>query len=308
MQQTNQPWSRNLTANPFFNVVSYSNTFGLEPNFPCCTVNHAQGYPKYAASSYVRQGHDPVIHALLGPTTLDTIIHGQRVKISCETNYPFYGSLRYTITSETEFEFSVRIPAWALISNESRYRAGQSEWRNLSPTTDYLQSFQIRSGTTAVEVDLHMVPQVTEPLNGTVAIYYGPFLYALDIEAANLTYHSPLNWTDRTPLPENDVVPQTKDWVINPASEWRYAIDPTSITVDNLNAAGRDLPNPIWAREVAPVALWVDGWLIDWEEDMGTAALPPVNPKVKGKPTRVRLIPYGAAKLHIADFPVASRV
>lgn len=31
--QTNQPWSRNLTTNPFFNVVSYSNTFGLEPNF-----------------------------------------------------------------------------------------------------------------------------------------------------------------------------------------------------------------------------------------------------------------------------------
>lgn len=31
--QTNQPWSRNLTGNPFGNVVSYSNTFGLEPNF-----------------------------------------------------------------------------------------------------------------------------------------------------------------------------------------------------------------------------------------------------------------------------------
>jgi hypothetical protein len=32
--QTNQPWARNLTSvNPFFNVVTYANTFGLEPNF-----------------------------------------------------------------------------------------------------------------------------------------------------------------------------------------------------------------------------------------------------------------------------------
>lgn len=38
--QTNQPWSRNLTANPFFNVVSYSNSFGLEPNFVSLDLNH----------------------------------------------------------------------------------------------------------------------------------------------------------------------------------------------------------------------------------------------------------------------------
>lgn len=31
--QTNQPWSRNLTAQPYYNVVSYGNVFGLEPNF-----------------------------------------------------------------------------------------------------------------------------------------------------------------------------------------------------------------------------------------------------------------------------------
>lgn len=31
--QTNQPWSRNLTEDPWFNVATYSNTFGLEPNF-----------------------------------------------------------------------------------------------------------------------------------------------------------------------------------------------------------------------------------------------------------------------------------
>jgi hypothetical protein len=31
--QTNEPWSRNLTSSPFYNVVSYGNVYGLEPNF-----------------------------------------------------------------------------------------------------------------------------------------------------------------------------------------------------------------------------------------------------------------------------------
>lgn len=31
--QTNQPWSKNLTEQPYSNVVSYDNVFGLEPNF-----------------------------------------------------------------------------------------------------------------------------------------------------------------------------------------------------------------------------------------------------------------------------------
>ncbi|KAL3496096.1 hypothetical protein BJX62DRAFT_251691 [Aspergillus germanicus] len=308
VQQTNQPWSKNLTDNPFFNVVSYGSSFGLEPNFPCCTVNHAQGYPKYAASSYVREGSDHIIHALLGPTTLETRIRGESVRVSCDTKYPFNGHLRYTITSETELEFSVRIPAWAITSSRSKYRRGDKAWRTMSPNGDSLQTFKIDRGKTEIQVNLHMEPRATEPRNGSVAIYYGPLLYALDIESANRTSHSPLNWTDRTPLPDNQVLPETRDWVIEPTSEWRYAIDSESITVEHIQKPGSKLQDPIWAREATPVVLWVDGWAIDWEEDKGIAALPPVDPVVTGEPTRVRLIPYGAAKLHIAEFPVARRV
>ncbi|RDW72517.1 uncharacterized protein DSM5745_07689 [Aspergillus mulundensis] len=316
VQQTNQPWSKNLTDNPFFNVVSYGSSFGLEPNFPCCTVNHAQGYPKYTANSYVRQGPSHIVHALLGPTTLNTRVRDENVRITCETNYPFDGQFRYTITTETSLDFSVRIPAWTLSSNpngspRSKYRVGKGEWRTLSPTPDSLQSFRIPSGTNriTIKVNLHMEPRVTEPRNGTdsVAIYYGPLLYALDLEYANPSSHSPLNWTDRTPLPVTQVLSQTRDWVLDATSEWRYAIDPDSVTVERLHEVGRALLNPVWAREATPVALWVDAWVIDWQEELGTAALPPVNPVVSGEPTRVRLIPYGAAKLHIAEFPVASR-
>ncbi|KAL4874995.1 hypothetical protein BJY04DRAFT_224504 [Aspergillus karnatakaensis] len=307
VQQTNQPWSKNLTANPFFNVVPYGSSFGLEPNFPCCTVNHAQGYPKYAASSYVQAAQGDIVHVLLGPTTLDTHIHDDKVRISCDTKYPFSGKLSYTITTERDFDFSVRIPAWAQgSSTESKYRIGhKGDWKKISPNEDNLQQFNIRKGKTTIELNLSLSTRVSHR-NGTVAIYHGPLLYALDIEDTK-TSHTPLNWTDRTPLPDSQVLPETKDYTLNPTSEWRYAIDPDSITVEQLQSPEEDLRNPIWAREANPVALWVDAWIIDWEEELGTAALPPVDPIVSGKPTRVRLIPYGAAKLHIAEFPVAKR-
>lgn len=307
VQQTNQPWARNFTANPFFNVVSYSTTYGLEPNFPCCTVNHAQGYPKYVASSYARRGHDGVVHALLGPTTIDTQIHDKRVKIACNTKYPFNGKFTYTITTETNFDFFVRVPTWATNSTKSSYRVGDGKRHDLSPNKDDLQHFAVRKGRTTIEVNLAMTPRVDKARTGSVAIYYGPLLYALDIQYSNLTSHAPLNWTDRNPLPIAQVMMETKDWILNPTSEWRYAINPDSVTVEELHSSDKDLPNPIWARDATPVALWVDGWVIDWEETYGTAALPPVSPEVSGKPTKVRLIPYGAAKLRIAEFPVAQK-
>lgn len=287
--------------------MPYGNTFGLEPNFPCCTVNHGQGYPKYVASSYVREREDHVIHALLGPTTLHTSVSDKNVHISCKTNYPFSGTLSYAITSATDLDFSVRIPTWTNSTGRNSYSVNGGTRRPLAQSSTGLQTVPIKKGKTRLELNLEMSVQVSAPRNGSVAIYYGPLLYALDIEYANASYHTPLNWTDRTPLPSDQITPETRDWVLDPSSEWRYAIDPASVTVEELHRPDQALQSPAWTPDAVPVALWVDGWLIDWELASGTAALPPQNPVVTGQPTRIKLIPYGAAKLHIADFPVAQR-
>lgn len=120
-------------------------------------------------------------------------------------------------------------------------------------------------------------------------------VYALDIEYVNATYHRPLNYTDQTSLPADQIT-----------SEWRYAIDPTSITLQERFPADQDIKSPIWDRQGPPVIIWADAWVVSWEETLGTAGLPPVNPVVSGESTRIRLIPYGAAKLHIVEFPVAN--
>lgn len=293
-----------MSANPFGNVNSYGNSYGLEPNFPCCTVNHGQGYPKYVAASYVLEGESHIIHALLGPTTLSTKLGKGEVTIACATNYPFSGRLDYTITATTDLSFSVRIPGWANQTTSQCSLAGGKS-RVLFSDSDDLQTFQINKGTTKLIIELGMDVQVTEStVNGTAAVYYGPLLYALDIDY-NSSYHSPLNYSSLVPLPADQILPQTHDYVLDPSANWQYAIDPTSVEIQQVYNRDGQLQNPIWTQNATPVALFADAWLVPWEEDLGTAAVPPKYPNVTGSPSKIRLIPYGSAKLHIADFPIA---
>lgn len=155
---------------------------------------------------------------------------------------------------------------------------------------------------------LHLPMQIrTVVRNSTVGIYRGPLLYAAAIDYSQ-TSHNPLNWTDRTPLPASEVDARSRDWALEPTSPWQYAISPSTLRVgtgQNLSAHDT-LLSPVFALKNAPVSLEVDAYPIDWPEDKGTAALPPVDPVVD--PTAkvtLKLIPYGAAKLHIAQFPVA---
>jgi DUF1680 family protein len=238
---------------------------------------------------------------------LHTKVNGKDTIISCKTNYPFSGKLVYVITSAMDLDFSVRVPTWTNSTGNNTYSLNGGKPLPLAHDPAGLQTVPIQKGETHLEINLEMSVQITEPRNGSIALYYGPLLYALDIEYANASYHTPLNWTDRTPLPNCQITQETRDWVLDPTSEWRYAIDPASVTAEEIHNPHQDLQNPVWSHGAVPVVLWVDGWLIDWKHDTGTAAIPPRHPAVTGEPTRIRLIPYGAAKLRIADFPVAQR-
>lgn len=291
-------------------------------------MNHPQAYPKFVASSYAQNGNDGIVHMLLGPTSIKTTINGHTVSgwlrydcsilpqadsrsVDCTTNYPFSGTLRYSIETSTQFDFALRVPEWAQSSLEQSMSAlNASRNSPLTPDSSNLQHYSISPGTTTITVTLPM-PLRVEYRNSHAAIFRGPLLYALDI-SYNTSFHQPLNWTDRLPLPVTETVPQSKDWVLTPTGPWKFAIDPevTKMTVESIRSEEAELPSPVWSRDGPPTAVWVDGYPIDWPEDKGTAAVPPDIPVVVNatNKTRLKLIPYGAAKLHIAEFPVAKIV
>ncbi|EEU36178.1 uncharacterized protein NECHADRAFT_87089 [Fusarium vanettenii 77-13-4] len=187
--QTNQSWSRILTANPFFNVVSYSNTFGLEPNFPYCTVNHPQAYPKCVASSFVKYGENGLVHMLLGPSIVETKVRNRSVQVICRANYPFSDRLDYEILAAVGFDFYFRIPQWVDETTALCQFAGQKP-QSISAENG-LYRMSIQKGLHRLSIHLSMTTTVAYR-NNTVGVYHDPLLYAANIKYSSLS-HQPLN-------------------------------------------------------------------------------------------------------------------
>jgi len=74
MEAANQPYGGKVSETPFFNCNKWSMTFGLEPNYPCCTVNHPQGWPKFLSAMYARVDKSGIAHTLLAPGDVKTTV------------------------------------------------------------------------------------------------------------------------------------------------------------------------------------------------------------------------------------------
>lgn len=300
VQQENQPWSRNLNATPemWVNVGSYGNVFGLEPNYPCCTVNHGQAYPKFLANSFTGTEDGGIAHVLLIPGSISTTLGNNKVTIQADTNYPFGMNLNYLITSDSDFTFYVRIPGWA--DSSSTITGPDGKTSQVSPSDKGLQKIELGHGINRISIHLNTEPRVVTRANNTAAIYYGPLLYSLHIDA-EVTDVQSTSFTGDS-IPTTSTTGHTHDHIIEPTSIWNIAIDPSQIRVAQADVS--TLSNPIWNLNAPPIELRVAAVEIDWPIVFDTADNPPLNPQITGKPFSARFVPYGSAKIHMAHLPV----
>ncbi|KAI1200921.1 duf1680 domain-containing protein [Nemania serpens] len=301
VQQENQPWARNLTEHPqmWDNVGSYGNVFGLEPDYPCCAVNHPQGYPKFLANSFVGTEDGGIAHVFLSPGSVSTALGDNKVTILADTNYPFSMDLSYSISADDGFPFYVRIPTWA---NSSSTASGPSDSSSapLSPTETGLQRFDVPKGQSRLSVRLQTSPRVVERANNTAAVYYGPLLYSLALNF-NETTRDPVAY-DGGVITRSSTTPRTRDHIVETTDLWNVAIDPSQIKVVGSDLATA-LSSPIWAFGAPPVELRVAATEIGWPILWDTPANPPRDPQAKGKPFSARFVPFASAKVHMAHLP-----
>ncbi|KAI5847402.1 hypothetical protein DFP73DRAFT_593246 [Morchella snyderi] len=306
--QANQPWAFNISGNPYVNVNNYGNTFGLEPNYPCCTVNHPQGYPKFLAASFMKVGTSDLLHALLSPTeAITTLGDNNKVTVTADTNYPFNPTIKYTITAQSAFTFHIRIPAWADLST-STITLGISNPVALSPTTDNHQLVSVRAGTTTFSITFGQTVSVVQRANSAVALHRGPLLYALDLDYTTESF-SPLTYNAPTvPLPAYQVhLPESQDHFLKPVGkDWAIAIDTSSIQVNDMSDSVTPLKNPIFAKGAPPVELKVKACPIEWGVTNDVLAEPPVAPVCTGDAKVVSFRPYGSTKLRMTELPVVN--
>ncbi|KAK5018466.1 hypothetical protein BJ546DRAFT_1061617 [Cryomyces antarcticus] len=341
MMEVNQPYSVNLTETPFFNVNTLGQTFGLEPNYPC--------YPKFASASFVKVGDNGLAHALLSPATATaTLGSGNKVTVTCDTNYPFESTLQYTINADKTFDFHVRVPGW-YVSASSFINFGDSNPGNrgyqpqihqapqkLSPdTATGMHKISVPAGTSTIGYTLGADVVVEPRSNDTVAIHHGALLYALT-PGQTVQKLPPRDWQNKTVYPTDYYPPQVHDTYMLNTSAWNIAIDPSTVKFQSKSSssssspasshmAGQNtnghrptspnttppqtqappLPNPIFAPGAPPTSITAMACEIGWPIYKGVPSplLLKRDRACLGGAFEVSLVPYGAAKLHVAEFP-----
>ena len=301
--------------------------FGTEPNYPCCTVDFSQGYPKFLSASFVRSGDNGIAHALLVPGRVQTTTKdGVEVDITAQTNYPFSHSITYRIFAYGGFEFSFRVPGWTEFNTTRLLLNGRPSTINPNAETG-MHTVAVNSGVSTLEVELGASIRVEPRANDTIAIYHGALLYAVHVYHT-ATPHRPGRY------PGDQAPEHAADWVMLPTSPWNLAIDPSTLAFfeyDNRDIVG-ELPGVIWEADAPPVMIsalaceisWelVDGyapnpplrWLDDDEDGDGKGQKPISGGKKKkhkrrngrkciGRSFMVGLRPYGSAKLHMGEIP-----
>jgi hypothetical protein len=266
-----------------------SNLYGLEPNFGCCTANMHQGWPKFVASLWMATTDNGLAAISYSPAEVRTEISGTPVHIVEDTTFPFDETVTLKIdpASPVTFPLKLRIPGWTSGVSIRVNGAGQ---RNIEPGKFFTISREWHAGDTVL-IRMPMPVLVSHGYRDSAVVSRGPLLYSLDIGE---------KWKK---LADKG---RTADWEVDPTTPWNYALviratDPQSAFTVEIGKMG-DQP---FSPEGTPVSLHVKAiQLKDWKlVDSSAGPLPQSPVKGSGPGREVRLIPYGAAKLRITEFP-----
>lgn len=308
MAQPNQPYSQNLSTSPFSTSHTYAQSFGLDPEYPCCLVNHPQGLPKFTMGTFSFTGDNGLAHTLLSPATATTHLSGSggAVTVDCETNYPFGSTLNYKVQSDGPFDFYVRVPSWFDSANSS-IAVGSDAGAPLSPDpATGLHHVSLGGGANTVTYNLASAVRTEPRANDTVAVFHGPLLYALDIPNTNSS-RAPLNALGTGPNPNPEPIPsQSQDWVFQNSTPWNYAIDTSTLNFKQSGSDSDELSSPIFAPGAPPVSISARACQIDWPLWLDSVpGAPPTGDarQCVSDPVDVTLVPYGSAKTRMGELP-----
>ena len=283
LQQVNQVRASDEPRR-WYNNANNSNTFGLEPNFGCCTANMHQGWPKYAANLWMATRDDGLAALSYAPCTVRFRAGGQPVRLRVKTEYPFEDAVRIEVSVKASCRFPIylRVPAWC--TDFKAVCAGET-----ASVKDSVAKFEREWHTgDVIEISLPMTARATEWFHQSRVVEYGPLLMAL-------------------PIAEEGRVTKGRryvsDYEVWPESEWNWAlVDGGDLSARHIEKCGE-----AGFTGEAPVKLKVSAVRApEWGMDGASCANPPIGMKYsKGAEQEIELVPYGIAKLHVAQFPVA---
>jgi hypothetical protein len=274
-------------------------------NVLCCVGAVSRIIPSYVTHLWMATPDQGLAAVLYGPCAVSAVAGpGVRVKLSCQTDYPFEEKIRIKVEPEkpAAFPLSFRIPGWCssprilvnggtadLWSAQTGFIRIDREWKKGDRIELYfpmrvqtVRGFETEFPASVKGYFAFEPPAVFEPRRLPYeSLTLGPLLFAL-------------------PIPDQD--PNT------PATDgrWSCALDNDSALAGSDIGVERGSMPPHWNWPLnAPVVLRVPARTIEW---LPTDAQALPNRAVEGGgPETVRLVPYGCTRFRISMFPVTMK-
>ena len=281
VKMTNQVAAFPMSKPPFRTNNYVAHTFGLEPNFGCCTANFGQGWPKFALTSFMKT-ENGIASCAITPASIKTEINNVDVYCESETQYPFRDTVTYKITTSAPvtFTMSIRIPSFA----DSAELNGENV-----ETGGFVNITKEWSGTETINVKLHFSPSIIQRPDDMVCVWRGPLLYSIAIDEKWERVEYICGGVERK-------FPYC-DYYIYPTSKWNYALADDTFEVkenDVVSGFGGDEP---------PVEMTAKMFEVEWEFANGYCSPKPKSLKPISTIQNVRLIPYGCTNLRMTEIP-----
>ena len=308
-------------------------SFAPNPGTECCPGNVNRCMPNFAARLWMAGEKGAVAAVMYAPSALEARVGSAEVPVQIveETDYPFADtvSFRMHMPGPVRFPFLLRIPAWTL--GASLTVNGQPWPTELVPGTFTTLDREFHEGD-VLRLQLPMRIELVPGPGGSVSVVRGPLVYSLRIEenwvvdpsdrkstrdfpAYNLMAASP--WNYALDIKDNALVGLTEVRAPLTANPWSLSTSPIELQVQAHRLLNwkivplQSVTTERWDVERDPKTNKVTRWYIAGVdkragEFLFTPAVPAagtISPNVAAEPERIRLVPYGCAKLRITYFP-----
>ncbi len=282
VQQVNQiACQKTMIMAPWSTNGPYAHTFGLEPNFGCCTANFNQGWPKFALSAFMHNG-DTIINSVMLPS----VLNDNGVTIKLETDYPFKNKMHYYIDAERDFQFIIRIPSFA---KDLKVNGEVKETKNIE--------LNINTGKTEIEVDFKTIPYLKQRPNNLYALQMGSLLFSVPVSYSKKMREYTKKGVERKfPYCDYQFIPETP---------WNFGFSDDDFEVVYNNVG--DVP---FSQENPPLTIKANMQKINWGLKFPYKSIARKTPKSRepiSEREKINLCPYGCAKLRMTEMPILKK-
>ena len=256
--------------------------------YRCCPHNYGMGWPYYVEEMWLATPDGGLCAALYGPCRVTArVASGTQVTIVESTHYPFADgiTLQLQLGAATTFPLVLRIPGWCA-APEIKVN-GNAVAASAGPAYVTINRAWSNNDTVAIRFPAQPVVKRWPTQHNAVSVNRGALSFSLQITE---------NWTQTggsAQFPEFDV---------HAGSAWNYGLVPNAV----FTVATGGNPNDPFTPANAPIRLSTSAQRIpEWQTDGEHVVTPLQDGPVLGTTPveQVTLIPMGAARLRITQFP-----